>query len=159
MPDTSIAINSSKYIKNIFVGAAIFFLFVGLANINSNKKNINEEIKLKALGVKIMVTDLEKAKDFYVKKLGFKINEEHDFSLIAFLILSKFPNVKVSDTRYVSFERLSFKLCQSPKLSPDIGSKIIRGKYFFVRLSITFIKLSVFNFPKKLIPKKTSLPK
>ena len=65
-----------KYIKNIFVGAAIFFLFVGLANINSNKKNINEEIKLKALGVKIMVTDLEKAKDFYVKKLGFKINEE-----------------------------------------------------------------------------------
>lgn len=65
-----------KIINNVFFGVLAMSFFVGGALINSNNNKFDSEINLKALGVKIMVTDLKNAEEFYVKKLGFKINNE-----------------------------------------------------------------------------------
>lgn len=54
----------------------MFFLFVKNNFAGDIKTSSNEKINLKALGVKIMVTNLETAKEFYSSKLGFKIKNE-----------------------------------------------------------------------------------
>ncbi|KAB2846988.1 MAG: hypothetical protein F9K45_00700 [Melioribacteraceae bacterium] len=64
-----------NFLKSLF--AAVFvFLFVKNNFAGDIKIADNEKINLKALGVKIMVTNLETAKEFYSSKLGFKIKSE-----------------------------------------------------------------------------------
>ena len=64
-----------KFLKLLFA-AIIVFLFVKNNFAGDTKITDTEKINLKALGVKMMVTNLETAKEFYSSKLGFKIKNE-----------------------------------------------------------------------------------